>query len=306
VPENVTPEEAQALAADAPASGEVVELRDFRQPRRLSAARQGAIRQSITRELPQVERELSTWLRTDVTASLGGIGESSALGLFDGQEDPITILTIEVNGVQGWIVWDNITAQRMVLSALGTELPEEFEPRTLSPLEVGLVADIAQVLLDKLEAVLGLEIRTGTLSQSLREFVAQHDTDPGGDPQRLFLHMDVEGLGDEPAVLRLYVPGVLPRHPSARNESTPPLPNHLDDVPLELSAVLGTTEVLLSDLMKVEVGDVIPLPTPVGQPVELYIEGDRTGTASWGNHRGRLALSIERLDGVNKEAPSHE
>lgn len=319
MPENVSPEEVEALlGSDEAASPEVVELRDFRQPRRLSQARQTSIRQSIVRRLPKIEAELSSWLRSEVTAALGGIGEASAFGLFDGQEDPMAILTVEVGGVQGWVVWDNLAAQRAVQAALGAEpagRSEEadgseedaakLQPRRLSPLEAGLVADIASIVLVQLEDLLGLEIGVGAFSQTLREFVAQHDTDPGGDPQRLFLHLDLEGLG-EPSMLRLYLPGVLPR--TERKSSTPRkvLPRHLDRVPLELSAVLGRTEVQLADLMKLEVGDVIPLHTPVGSPVEILIEGDRTGSARWGNYQGRLALSIERLDGTKKDPASHE
>lgn len=306
MPNNVSREEALALVGDEQtAPGEAVELRDFRQPRRLSQARQHSIRQSIVRRLPKIEAELSSWLRAETAVSLSGIGESSAFGLFDDQEDPLTILTVEVGGVQGWLVWDNLAAQHAVQATLGSAAPEELVTRELAPLEAGLIIDIVGVLIGHLEDVLGLTIRTCALSQSLRAFVAQHDSDPGADPQRLFLHFDIEGIG-EPSTLRLYLPGVLPEHGERPRERRTQLPKHLDDVPLTLSAVLGSTEVLLSDLMKIEVGDVIPLNTPVGSSVEVLVEGGSTGSARWGSHKGCLALSIEHLDGTKKETASHE
>jgi flagellar motor switch protein FliM len=316
VTENVSPEEVEALVgADETTSPEAVELRDFRQPRRLSQARQSAIRDSLARRMPQIELELSNWLRSEITASLGGIGEASALGLFDGQEDPMAILTVEVDGTQGWIVWDNLAAQRAVHAALGAASHEDPaaseseserpKPRLLSHLETGLVTDIAGILVNHLEELLGFKIKIGALSQTLREFVAQHEADPGGDPQRLFLHIDLEGLG-EPSILRLYLPGVLPRAERQPGVPVKNLPQHLNDVPLELGAVLGRAEVQLADLMRIEVGDVIPLHTPVGSPIDVLIEGNRAGSARWGSHRGRLALSIECLEGIKMNPTSHD
>ena len=78
----------------------------------------------------------------------------------------------------------------------------------------------------------------------------------------------------------------------------------IDRIPVELSAQLGTLEVALQDLMKVEVGDVIPLSLSTGDPLQILIEGEPAGKASWGSCRGRLALRIEHLEPETDNDPS--
>lgn len=309
--ENLSPEEVEALVGDEQeaAPQEAVELRDFSQPRRLSHAQQLAIGASVKAVLPSIEAELVRWLRDPSTLSLAGLGESNASGLFDGLEDPLTILTLDVNGSQGWAVWENEAALRSVLTALGSEIPEELELRALSPIEAGIVRDIMGLFASRIGELFDLAVRPMAFSQSVRDFLGQFSADSEDDTQRLFLHLDVEGPGGT-STLRLYLPNILPPSTAAKLQPAVALPKHLDEVPIQLSAELGTADVLLSDLMKIEPGDVIPLNSRVGKPIDIYIEGDKAGTAQWGSLSGCLALSIETLESKQttprEGAPDHD
>jgi flagellar motor switch protein FliM len=63
-----------------------------------------------------------------------------------------------------------------------------------------------------------------------------------------------------------------------------------------VSAYLASVDVPLSDLMALEVGDVIPLGVEAGTPVDLYIEDRCCARASWGRHLGMQAVRVSELD----------
>lgn len=304
--ENVSAEELEALVgAQQATSREVVSPRDFRQPRRLSGAQQQSIRAALIHRLPAIEADLSPWLRGEVVVDLVDTGEANANDLFDDLDEPLAVLTFTVDGVQGWIVWDNDSALRSVITALGSEVPESLESRLLSPMETGLVTDAMEILTGHLGEMLGLDIELQTYSQTRRAFVAQHDSEPSADPQRLSIFLELSSAAGT-STLRVYLPGILPDRPQPEAAEAVDLPEHLGDVPVELSVVLAAIEVELRDLTNIEVGDVIPLGLPVGTPVQIHVEGDRAGSATWGQHAGRLAVAIDHLDPLYKDSLCHE
>jgi len=303
VSNNVSPEEVEALLDEEPAAPVgAVTPRDFSQPRRLSLAQQQAIGQAVKQCLPQFEAKLGAWLRAEVVVEVAALGEAASTGLFDGLEDPLLVLTFAAGGGQGWIVWENGPALRAALTSLGEELEEDPEERLLTPLEAGVTEDVLGVFTQQLGEVLNLAIRPGQLSQSVRALASLLDTD--GDPQRLFVHFDVTIAGSQ-STIRVYLPGILPEAKAPDAAPTSQLPIHLDEVPVTLSAELGSIEISLDDLMKIEEGDVIPLGIPVGDPLDIIIEGNRAGKAHWGNHHGNLALRVEHIES-KRERPRHD
>ena len=172
-------------------------------------------------------------------------------------------------------------------------------------MEIGLITDAMSVITEHLAEMLGLDVRVETYSQTRRAFVAQHDADKTLDPQRLSIHLELSTMAGTSS-LRVYLPGILPERREVTTETAAQLPEHLGEVPVELSAVLGTIEVALDDLTRIEVGDVIPLGLQVGSPIEILVEDDHAGTARWGQHNGNLAVAIEHLDPHLNESASHE
>lgn len=296
MPSNVSPEEVEALLESTGGSPtEAVAPRDFRQPRRLGRAQRESIRHEVEQRLLDIEAELCVWLRATHPVSLLDVGETSSVGLFEHLEDPIVVVSLEVAGATGWIVWENPAALAAATVAMGSELPEEPESRSLTPLEAGLIGDILLGVTNHIGEAVKLDIQSGKTSLDLRTFLAQLDPDKTTDPQRLFVYLTLEGPGG-PSTIRLYLPGLLPRAEASQAGPVPELPAHLDNVPIEVTAELGSFEVALEDLMKIEIGDVIPIGLSVDEPLAIVVEGRPAGKASWGSCRGRLAIRIEQLD----------
>lgn len=304
---NVSPEEVEALLDDELSSGaRPVAVRDFRLPCRLGRAQQLSIRAAVAQRVLDIEHELQNWLRAPYPMELVDIGETTSVGLFEHLEDPIVVLTVKIDGVPGWIVWESGAALAAAAVAMGGDPPEEDkeeEDRVLTPLEAGIVGDILRTVSDQICDSLDLEVETGSMSLNVRTFLANLEPAGDTDPQRLFLHLCIDGPGGE-SIVRFYLPGLLPDKPVGGAGRAAVLPGHLDDVPVEISAHLGSLEVSLQDLMGVEVGDVIPLSLPVGESLEILVEGEPAGKASWGNFQGRLAVRLDRLNTERENKPS--
>jgi flagellar motor switch protein FliM len=67
----------------------------------------------------------------------------------------------------------------------------------------------------------------------------------------------------------------------------------LHDVPVELSVELGSALIKGSELMNMEIGDIIMLDTDAGKPLSVKVEGVPKLTASPGICRGNLAFQVQ-------------
>ena len=293
---DLSPEERQAVLdeqrGDAKPGG-AVSPRDFRKPWRLSREGLDGVRRSLERRLPGLESLLATWYRQDVPVRLEDVGEIATAGLFDGLEEPFVLLCFRVDGVQGWAIWENDSARNAAAIALGGAAEEgKSEPRRLSTLEQGVVRDLCSGVTIHCASHLGLTVEAPELVQDARAFLLAVDAGLDADPARLYLHLALEAPDGE-SIVRLYLPGVTA---SSKTQAKPPvgvaLPHHLDEVPLEFSARLGSVELPLSELLGLEIGDVIPLDTDSRSPLNLYIDDRPAGHAHWGSHHGRLAIRI--------------
>ena len=314
---DLTPEETEAIlaASGARERDPAVAPRDFRQPCRLSRVERDRLRRALGGALPRLERGLSAWLREGASLELADVREVGAVGLFDEDADPLCVLELAVDGAQGWVAARNPDAQRLAALALGEsargredgddEPPDEPAPRRLTPLEAGLVADFLRHVAAGVAASLELEAAFGVLFQEGRALRTALDPELAREPQRLVVHVDLAGPGLEPLTVRVYLPGVVPAANAAPR--TPPkerrLPAHLARVPVELSAQLGTIELPLSDLLGLEVGDVVPLGVSRGAPATLLVEGEVAGRALFGGRGGALALQVLDFRPPEEEQP---
>jgi flagellar motor switch protein FliM len=73
------------------------------------------------------------------------------------------------------------------------------------------------------------------------------------------------------------------------------MPAHLGAIPVEIGVQLGSTDLPLSELLGLEVGDVILLGVEVGSTLDVYVEGEACASARWGQHQGQLAIKIDAL-----------
>jgi flagellar motor switch protein FliM len=300
---NVSSEEAQAILdiarrgsgarANAPSK---VEARDFEKPLRLSRGEMESVRARIAASLEGVALELSQALHGDCTLELVELAEVNAERVIKGLSDPAqspappAIVRFEISRQPGWLVWDAASAVAAVESALGAG-PPAAEPaaRALSAVERASLRRMLAGAITRLAGALGLSAASLTVPESVEAILG--DGGASADPQRLALHLALEAPTGA-SVLKLYLPGFQPAAPRSARELANAVPAHLHGVSLELAARLGSSDVPLREMLALEVGDVIPLSTPVGEVLRVYVEGEPCAVARLGRKDGNLAIRI--------------
>lgn len=298
--ENVQPEEVEAIleasaSAGSAAAGRVprssdVRLRDFNEPRRFSDEGRTTVERAVRIELKNLEQDLKSILREQHQFELSELREISAEGLFMDLQAPIAMARFEVAGQIGWVEWEVVPAIRTIEIVLGAAEAPESELRPLSPVERKVLLRILTSFVNSVGSALGLELENIRSVNQLERIGSWRDGGSCRDPQRLFLAIAIDGPSG-PSTLKIYLPGF---ELSAGSPQPPPaLPEHLDHVDFELRACLGSTEIPLAELLAIEVGDVIPLSTAVGDPLTLLTEGQACGLGQLGCKSGSLAVRIE-------------
>lgn len=316
---NVSDEEAQALADElGPTHGgaaeSVVTLRDFSAPQRLGADRQSTLRKTLRKTLTGLNRILSGWLRESIEVELSEIGEVDATTIFRSETAPFCVLSFasdlphpasapNVTAPAGWLVWESSAAMKAAELALSGTLPEELRDEPLSDVERSIVGQILNDVAVPLAQSLEITARDARLLQDEDEMPLLTEEAEAGDTRRISVHFSVRGLGEGESTLRLYLPDPAAEDDGSLAAAGAALPQHLDPVPIELSAELGQLDVELSDLLALEVGDVLALGVPAGSPVAVRVEDKPCGTARLGKRSGNLVLRIEDFGPTADPAP---
>lgn len=302
----VEPQEAQAiLDAVRPegsgARGEQVAPRDFTRPLRLSPRQLEDLRERLPRVVGQCEKELARALRTAVSIELSEIAEISADGLFADLVPPFALLRFEAAGQPGWALWELPGALAAVETALGALQPSNA-PRPLSAVERRLLEKLLSEIVPRIGSGLGLNLDRLRVVEKAEEVGNWTEGGPAADPQRLRLHLALEGPGGASGI-DLYLPGIGARPAAEGPKTQAELPAHLRAVVVEISARLGRSDVAFGQLLEIEAGDVIPLSTPLGAPLRVLAEGVDCAAAHLGCSDGRLAIQIEQVGPSADEEP---
>ena len=310
--ELVEPEEAEALAEAAGATDphaearvSVVSLRDFSEPRTLSADRIARIRKTLSARLQTIANALAGPLRGHPTMTLADVAETNAHGLFDGFVKPFLVHGFDVRGNQAWIVWD-APAARIACDTILSGPPEAGEDGEIPEQEPGdpnltrterrVVASLLDTLLGTIAEDFDLELNPGEVWQEPEELTTLEDLGPDADPRRLLVHLGFEDERGRASDLRLYLPGIVDPAEEEDVRENDNAPSHLAPVDLELSALLGGTNVPLSELLAIEVGDVIPIDRRVGELIEIEVEETVCGRVQFGSKNGRLAVIVRSVE----------
>lgn len=318
----VDPEEAAALANAAGATGDgaqqrvaVVVPRDFTEPRTLSADRIARIRKTLSARMQTIANALAGPLRGHPTLTLGEVGEVNAQGLFDGFVRPFLVHGFQCAGQLGWVVWDPAAARiasDTVLSGPKAEDndeddeendgEEEREALPSGPLpgdpmltrtERRVIGALLDEVLRRIAGEFGLDVEKGTIWQEPEELTTLEDLGPDADSRRLFIHLAFEDEAGTTSDIRLYLPGIAAAEDEEAGAGDGDAPVHLAPVDMDVSAVLGGTNVPLSELLAIEVGDVIPLDARIGDLVSVEIEETTCARGRFGARHGLLAVLVE-------------
>jgi len=313
----VTQDELEALRGSAgrPVRSADVALRDFAHPRTLSKERLRHLSKSLAARLGAIANALAGPLRNHHKLQLGEVSEVTAHGLFDGFTKPFVVMGFPCSGRLGWLVWDATAATNACDIVLSGPAPapaegEQPKPRrnvslettgkALSRTEGRVVGSLLQSIVGLLAEALHLEVGPGEIWQEPEELTTLEDLGPDADNRRLLVHLVFDGPGG-PSEMRVYLPGVVAEDAEDIAAALANAPPHLAGVGVRVSAELGATMVPLRELLELEVGDVIPLGTHVGQPVAVRVEEQVRALARFGAHQGRMAVLIEQLSSASDE-----
>ncbi|MEZ5973431.1 MAG: FliM/FliN family flagellar motor switch protein [Planctomycetota bacterium] len=298
---DLSADETQALQAVAgakrgPERGLVSE-RNFSQPRRLSAQRLQHLAKTVSANLQDICNRMAAPLRSFHKLTMGTIGEVNAVGLFEELNSPFVILGLQIEGALGWLVWDERAATATIEQILAGELAsdEEIEARELSASEARVLERMLAMVVEPIGQCLGLKIQTDGIAQDEEGLKTIADAGPDADTRRLMVHLVFDGPGG-PSDMRLYLPNIDEDDSHNKREKRKVVPAHLDLVNLEVRVELGCAQVALRDLLALEVGDVIPLGTEFGGPVNLYVEDRAIANGQWGQVGGVLSMQIHEID----------
>ncbi len=298
---NVEPAEAAAIReivedGDTRVAAPEVERRDFAEPRRLSAESLRRLGREVAAVLPTVSSELAGTLRRTHKLTLASVAEISVKRLFDGLASPFLVWCFDCNGQLGWLVWDSAAANRLVETVLCGRYDEKAEARRFSLLECQVLTRFFSTMIGAIVRLFELEPRSLRIAQAEDELDGIDGVGKSSDTQRLMIHLSFDGPGGT-SELRAYLPGVFMGEELTSGAACPrTVPDHIQAVPVELHAYLGSVDVPLQELLGLEVGDVLPLDLEAGTPLQLFVEESPCARAELGKHKGMLAVKIMELD----------
>lgn len=299
--DELDPHQTEALTQALGGRDVEVSERDFRRPRRFSAKVREGLRRRVEVVLPHVEKAVNGLLDGEHTLQLDHVRETSAEGLFDDHEAPLAALSFEVDGDPGWLLWESQAAAGCVEAILGFP-SENPQARALSIVEVKILEQVLVPLAMELAGALDRKLERPRVVQSPDGLGSWRDG-KRLDAHRIELALGLMGEGGTPSSLRLFLPGVKPTAAENMDEDLQSLPGHLDNVAVDVCAQLMGCEVSLDQLLALEEGDVIPIESRVGDPALLTVEGLILARAAMGQHRGQLAVRIEKLENQVEEIP---
>ena len=270
--------------------------RDFSEPRSLSSERLQQVSGQISSALQGISSSLAGPLRSFHKLTLASLRETNVEHMFDDFKAPFIVHNFTIEDELAWAVWDSTPAAKaveVVVSGPSTST-EEVEPRLLSHAEVSILSRLLDFITIPICERLGLKASNGTLAQDVDDLVTLRSANASADSRRLSVHLVIDGaLGQSELVL--YLPNVSGAPESEHGEAGA-LPDHLDDVLLDVRAFLGAVDLPLHELLALEVGDVLPLGVDQDQQLDIYIEERACAKGTWGQINGTLAVRLTELD----------
>ena len=295
---NVTEQELDALLARTSGPRPAVETRDFQEPRWLSpedlealhwpARTAGsAIAESIRSAVPlEVELETVEVSEGSLDSATRNPRPASVVLVLDGPAGP-SLATIDLaNGL--WLA--ELT--------LGATDAGPGAGRELSPLEAQIVERLLARAFACVAKAFGMPAKEPRLVTHDAELLRALGTE--SERRRVAVCFAIR-LGANKFVLHTHLAGVTPP-PRKSSTNAPPkqmikaaLPTEIASTSVELTAILEETEIMLTDLLALEAGDLISLNLAPGEPIVLRIEGEPCGRARFGERDGRMAVRVTEI-----------
>ncbi len=295
---NVSNQEIDALLATEEAPRPTVAARDFAEPRRFAATDLESLRRPAETAGAAVAEALRFALPLEIALEGVEVGELSLDAALRGAEAGIVGALAQGPGGPSLVTLDPAGAVLIAELALGADGSTAPEARALSPIESGLLERLLARLLERATQPFQIGVKDARLVQNRTAFARELGTD--GDRRRFCLRIALV-LGEARLVVQALLAGVKAPAPKAapsaasKDARKAALPPELAPTHVAVSAVLARTDILLTELLALEPGDVIPLAIRPGEPIEIEIEGEPRARARFGERNGRVAVRLTEI-----------
>jgi flagellar motor switch protein FliM len=297
-------------------AGEIVRRYDFHQPDRFSKEHLRTLRMIHENMARRLGLQLSSKMRTSVDVILSFI-DTGPYGTFIQQisATPSAMHMISMKPLPGRVLiqYDNRLADMLLDRLLGgTGKPGRNTARELTELEMELLSsttsDTINAIIDAWEGTIAL---TPKLEEKLTNPFFVQVALPSDTCAWISFEIAINGhsaamnLCIPASVLKPVTPKLSPQAwISGSGQQTDEeelvlvrkhVRRHLDTLQIELTAVMPGGELTLSELMSLQVGDVIPLQHHISEEVIFTMQGREKVRGHLGAHRGKIAVEVTEM-----------
>lgn len=296
---NVTEPEIDALLARPEEPRPSVVTRDFREPRRLSAGDLEALRRPAESAASAVLEAVRLVVPVEIGLEPIDLGEASLDATLRDDGTDIVGAVCDGPGGPSIVAVESSSAVAMAEVALGADEADAPSARPLTTLERNLIDRLLVRVLER--AGQSMQIATKDTRAFSSRVALARELGADGDRRRVAIRVPLT-IGPTRVVLHVLLAGVKvpapknpPAAPAAKDARKPNLPAEIAPTNVELCAVLARTDILLTELLALEAGDVITLDAAPGQTIAIEIEGQARARARFGAREGRMAVRIQEI-----------
>ena len=324
--DTLSQEEIDALLASLPAGGEgeapvaakpepqlSYRAYDFRRPDKFSKEQIRALRMMHEDMGRRMALALSAYLRTTVETTLADIDQGT-YATFLSQTTGLAVYNlVSMKPLHGQMILEisGALADVMIDRLLGGpgrvwEQRREFTDLELSLLQ-GAVSHILESLAEAWAAVLPVTphveetllnlyfVQLGLLSDAMVWIVFEVRVGEANGHLRLGLPYSLLKPVSDKLSPQAWIAGAEAAAESAQSEDIANLIHHLQEVPVDVVAVLGEVETTFEEINALKPGDLIPLDAPANRDIKVLVEGVHRFWARPGTRGTRLAVEITRV-----------
>jgi flagellar motor switch protein FliM len=303
---NVTEQELDALLARPPARSDgdasappraEVASRDFSAPRWLSPDDLDALQRPGRAAGAALVDVLRSSLPQDLSLEQVEVAEASLDSVLSDRREIIAGVADAAGGATLAVV-ERATAVQLAELALGVADAGPIGARELSRLESQIVERLLAQSLARVAQAMGVSVKDPRIVEGESELARV--LGPDGDRRRVAVRAAV-AIGASTLVFQFMLSGVTvpQKKPAAqareKSATKSALPADIASTRVEVSAVLAQLEIMLTELLALEVGDLIPLSVSPGEPILVRVEGEPCGRARFGERDGRKAVRLTEI-----------
>lgn len=294
-----------------------VRLYDFRYPSKFSREHVQSFHALHEMYARLFSTQMTTQMRLPVQTEVISVDQLTYGEFMRSITNPTVVIIYNVETLKGNILFEFTpgTAISMIERLLGGPGRIPPKPRELTEIEQNLLGNVMNKALSSFREAWKPLLPNIQLVQQTLETNPRFVQIAGTSDSVLVISFEIR-LGDSTGSMRICLPyptveGVLPQlnrqymvnqgKEPAPQEAVPELQRHLQQVELDVSLLLGYTEITMRDLIELQVGDVLQLDAPIHQDMPLLVERSQKFWARPGTFGSRLAAQITQILEGNEE-----